>query len=184
MKNLHYMCFAQDFSSNNQVRHNFNFKAWFFSGILKIQSRWEEEEKKKFWQTCLLSHFIINILLSSAQRNKTHVIQQKIDQKTLNILSILSRLGKENESLPLETIYVFPCLNISTFQMSQWSKLQFWKVCESRDWNPRCDWGHHLPREMWQKNENIYAVQGVELNGSLKKLSSNVISTVDPDSIC
>lgn len=81
-------------------------------------------------------------------------------------------------------IYVFPCLNISTFQMSQWSKLQFWKVCESRDWNPRCDWGHHLPREMWQKNANIYAVQGVELNGSLKKLSSNVISTVDPDSIC
>ena len=113
MKNLHYMCFAQDCSSNNQFRHNINFKAWFFSGILKIQSRWEEEEKKKFWQTCLLSHFVINILLSSAQRNKTHVIQQKIDQKTLNILSILSRLGKENESLPLETISEFMCFLVS-----------------------------------------------------------------------
>lgn len=113
MKNFHNMCFAQDFSSNNRFRHNFNFKAWFFSGILKIQSRWEEEEKKKFWQTCLLTHFVINILLSSIQSNKTHVIQQKIDQETLNILSILRRLRKENESLPLEIISEFMCFLVS-----------------------------------------------------------------------
>ena len=83
----------------------------------EIGEKREKEEVteyfKKFWQTCLLTHFVINILLSSAQRNKTHVIQQKIDQETLNILSILSRLGKENESLPLETISEFMCFLVS-----------------------------------------------------------------------
>ena len=77
-----------------------------------------------------------------------------------------------------------PCLNMSTFQMSQWSKLQFWKVCASRDSNPRYDWGDRLPREMWQKDATIYAAHGVELNSSLKNSSPNVISTADPDPIC
>lgn len=45
-------------------------------------------------------------------------------------------------------------------------------------------WEDRLPRETWQKDANINAVQVMELNGSLKKSSQNVTSTADTDSVC